>query len=261
MLPLVLHAQNPTQSAHQPATPAWLAADRATLAKKTYTTPPPEIRRLVDAQWDLNVAFTEQSPTRKYFLDIREKEFPPLSAYGKTHLYFGGLEVDPKANRARSLTTDDVYALEVIDPTTGKRTPIETPKGVTIAQSRVVARRNAPRLHRQLRRRVPHLRRGPRDREVDADHDDAAARDARDDTQMDRGQQAHRDGVDSRQPWPRAQKAGARTGPGDPTVDGRARETPSGTSGACSRIRTRKTLMRVLHHGAARDDRHRDARR
>jgi hypothetical protein len=83
---LALNAQNPAPRAQQQATPAWLAADRATLAKETYTVPPAEIRRMVEVPWDLNVAFRDQSPTRKYFLNIREKEFPPLSAYGKPHL-------------------------------------------------------------------------------------------------------------------------------------------------------------------------------
>jgi dipeptidyl aminopeptidase/acylaminoacyl peptidase len=131
--PLVLHAQNAAPRASQQAAPAWLATDRATLAKETYTAPPEEIRRMVEAPWDLNVAFTHQSPTRKYFLNIRQKPFPPLSAFAKPHLYFGGLEVDPKANRNRSLTTHDIDALEVVDGVTGKRTPIETPKDVTIS--------------------------------------------------------------------------------------------------------------------------------
>ena len=133
MSSLHLDAQTPAR-AQQQATPAWLSADRAALANETYTVPPAEIRRMVEVPWDLNVWFSDQSPTRKYFLNVREKEFPPLSAYGKPHLYFGGLEVDPKANRARSLTTRDVYALEVMDPTTGKRTPVDLPKSaITVA--------------------------------------------------------------------------------------------------------------------------------
>lgn len=132
LLPLAVHAQNSPQRAEQQAVAAWLAADRATLAKETYTVPPEDIRRMVEAPWDLNVAFSSQSPTRKYFLNIREKQFPPLSAFGKPHLYFGGLEVDPKANRNRSLTTHDIYALEVVDATTGKRTAIQAPKDITL---------------------------------------------------------------------------------------------------------------------------------
>lgn len=132
--PVALAAQNAAVRTEQQAMAAWLSADRATLAKETYTVPPEEIRRMVEVPWDANVAFSDQSPTRKYFLNVREKEFPPLSAFGKPHLYFGGLEVDPKANRARSLTTHDVYALEVVDGITGKRTPIETPKSaLTVA--------------------------------------------------------------------------------------------------------------------------------
>lgn len=135
LLPVALHAQNAANRTEQQAVPAWLSADRAALAKETYTVPPEEIRRMVEVRWDMNVALTDQSPTRRYFLNVREKEFPPLSAYGKPHLYFGGLEVDPAANRARALTTKPVYALEVVDGSTGKRTPIETPKNAATVSS------------------------------------------------------------------------------------------------------------------------------
>jgi dipeptidyl aminopeptidase/acylaminoacyl peptidase len=123
-----LAAQNPSVRPEQQATPAWLATDRAVLAKETYTFPQPEIRRLVESPWDRGVTLTQPSPDHKHFLNVEEKEFPPLSAYGKPHLYFAGLEVDTKANRARALTTRAVYGLQIIDATTGKPTAIETPK-------------------------------------------------------------------------------------------------------------------------------------
>src|SRR6185503_16752730 len=88
---LLLPAQIPAPRPEQQAAPAWLAASRAVLAKESYTAPPSEIRRLVEAPWDLNVALTLPSPNRKYFLNVQEKEFPPVAAYGKAHLYFAGL--------------------------------------------------------------------------------------------------------------------------------------------------------------------------
>ena len=130
-----LAAQNPARSTQQQqAMPAWLAADRATLAAESYTVPPPEIRRLVEAPWDANVALTQPSPDRKRFLNLQEKK-SPLSAYGKPHLYFAGLVVDTEANRVRSLTTAKAYGLQVVDPATGKVTPIETPKSAATVGS------------------------------------------------------------------------------------------------------------------------------
>ncbi len=91
---------------------------------------------MVEAPWDVNVAFTDQKPDAQVLPQRARKAAKPratLAAFGKTHLYFGGLDIDPRANREQSLNTANAYALEVVDPVTGKRTPIETPKNAAIA--------------------------------------------------------------------------------------------------------------------------------
>ncbi|HEY5219058.1 MAG TPA: hypothetical protein VIJ16_04575, partial [Gemmatimonadaceae bacterium] len=108
-----------------------IASDRALLAKDTYITPPPPIEKLVMAPRYENVALTDQSPDRTHFLRQETDGLPSVNSFGKFHYYFGGLQVDPKANRARALTTRGFSGLSVVDATTGKSVAIQIPKGAT----------------------------------------------------------------------------------------------------------------------------------
>ena len=110
-----------------------IAADRALLAKETYVTPPPEIEKLVAAPRYQNVSLTALSPDRTHFLDLEGPGMGDLNAFGKFHYYFGGLQVDPKANRARALTTRASAGLSIVDATTGKRTAVQLPNGAAVS--------------------------------------------------------------------------------------------------------------------------------
>jgi len=117
------------------AVPAWLAAARETLAKESYAMPPAEIARLATAPRHLNVSLAQPSPDRKYFLKEQSEGLPSVNTFGKHHIYLGGLQVDPKANRARALTTRGATGLQLIDPITNKNIDIAAPKGSTISGS------------------------------------------------------------------------------------------------------------------------------
>jgi dipeptidyl aminopeptidase/acylaminoacyl peptidase len=121
------------QNQAQQNLPAWLAADRELLAKESYVVPPPEIAKLVTAPRHLNVSLTQPSPDRKHFLKEQSEGLPSVTAFGKPHYYFGGLQVDFKTNRARTLTTRGAVGLSLIDPATGKSSNIDTPKGATVS--------------------------------------------------------------------------------------------------------------------------------
>jgi dipeptidyl aminopeptidase/acylaminoacyl peptidase len=121
------------QQQSQDGLAAQLAADRALLATETYVMPPKEIADLVTAPRHLNVSLTQPSPDRKHFLKQESEGLPGIAAFGKPHLYFGGLQVDPQANRARQLTTRGFAGLQLVDATTGRTTSIETPKNATVS--------------------------------------------------------------------------------------------------------------------------------
>jgi dipeptidyl aminopeptidase/acylaminoacyl peptidase len=112
-----------------------LDSAREVLAKESYVRPPEAIAKLVTAPRHLNVSLTTPSPDRRFFLKEQSEGMPTVTAFGKPHFYFGGLQVDPAANRARALTTRGATGLSLIDATTGATTTIEIPKGATVSGS------------------------------------------------------------------------------------------------------------------------------
>jgi dipeptidyl aminopeptidase/acylaminoacyl peptidase len=132
LLTLVLAAM-PLAAQQNQDVPPWLAADRAILSKDTYQLPPAEIASLVTAPRHLNVSLSQPSPDRRLFLKEQTEGLPSVTTFGKPHYYFGGLQVDFKANRVRSFTTRGGTGLSLIDPLTGKTTAIDVPKGATVS--------------------------------------------------------------------------------------------------------------------------------
>jgi len=102
------------------------------LAQETYAKPPAIVEKIVAAPRN-NVAFTNPSPDKRYFLKTESEGLPTIDAFGKPHYRLStGFEVDFKANRARSLTTRGSIGLTLIDPATGATRTIETPKGALV---------------------------------------------------------------------------------------------------------------------------------
>ncbi|HEX7020387.1 MAG TPA: prolyl oligopeptidase family serine peptidase [Gemmatimonadaceae bacterium] len=101
------------------------------LARETYVRPPAVVERIVTAPRNA-VALTNPSPDRRHFLKVETEGLPGIEAFGKFHYRLGGLEIDPKANRARALTTRGGVGLTVVDPHTGKLSTLETPKGALV---------------------------------------------------------------------------------------------------------------------------------
>ena len=118
-----LHAQDVAQQ----------GALKEILAKETFIRPPQAIEKIVTAPWQQNVSLSNQSPDHKHFLKLESEGMPSVQQFGKPHYYLAGLQVDYKANRARTLTTRGAAGLEVIDATTGQTRAIETAKGATIS--------------------------------------------------------------------------------------------------------------------------------
>jgi len=103
------------------------------LTAETYVKPPSAIARLVTAPRQNNVTLNNQSPNRKYFLKLQSEGLPSVETFGKPHYYFGGLQVDFKANRARVLTTRGSSGLAIVDASTGQSRTIETPRGASVS--------------------------------------------------------------------------------------------------------------------------------
>ena len=96
-----------------------------------FLSPPAEIAKTVLAPRHLNVTLSNPSPDRKYFIKAQSEGMPTMAVFAKPHYYLGGVQVDHRANRARSLTTRAGTGFSVIDWESGKSINIEMPKGAT----------------------------------------------------------------------------------------------------------------------------------
>lgn len=112
---------------------AELAAARARLAVENYTAPPESVARLVTAPRHLNVSVTMQSPDRRHFIKQESEGLPSAATFAKPHLKFAGLQVDPVANRVRTMTTRGNAGLQIIDARTGESTAVQVPAGATVS--------------------------------------------------------------------------------------------------------------------------------
>ncbi|MBX9928096.1 MAG: prolyl oligopeptidase family serine peptidase [Gemmatimonadaceae bacterium] len=112
-----------------------VAALQTLLSTEGYVQPPTTMAKLVTAPRQTVVALSNLSPDRSRYMREVSEGLPSVQTFGKAHVYFAGLQVDPKANRARSLTTSRTVGLELIDATSGKRSVIETPKGASVSSA------------------------------------------------------------------------------------------------------------------------------
>lgn len=106
------------------------------LASEQYLKPPAAIERLVTAPRHLNVELQNQSPSRRHFLESVSAGMPTVKEFGKPWYNLGGLQIDWKANRARTMTTRSSKGYQVIDATTGRATNVEVPAGASVSGAR-----------------------------------------------------------------------------------------------------------------------------
>ncbi|HXD23406.1 MAG TPA: prolyl oligopeptidase family serine peptidase [Gemmatimonadaceae bacterium] len=106
--------------------------DHDLLTTETYVRPPSVVDRIIMSP-RTDISFTTPSPDRKWFLKSPGLDRGDVAQFGKPHIYFGGLQVDEHANRARSLTTSTHLGLVLVDPKTSATKTLETPKGASIS--------------------------------------------------------------------------------------------------------------------------------
>jgi len=101
--------------------------------REQYLTPPDEIAEEVLAPRHKNVILNNLSPDSEFFLNTLQGGIPPLSRFAKPYYNLGGLQIDPRGNRARNMTTSSTHGLEIIESRTGESMSIETPDNVLIS--------------------------------------------------------------------------------------------------------------------------------
>jgi dipeptidyl aminopeptidase/acylaminoacyl peptidase len=102
------------------------------LKSETYVKPPANIERMIMAP-RVDISFNAPNADRSWFVRAVGPTRGDIAAYGKPHIYLGGLAVDTKANRARALTLETATKLSLVNPRTGATKDIDAPKGATIS--------------------------------------------------------------------------------------------------------------------------------
>ncbi|HUF25933.1 MAG TPA: prolyl oligopeptidase family serine peptidase [Gemmatimonadaceae bacterium] len=103
------------------------------LAAEGFVRPPAEIAQAVLAPRHLNVSLTNQSPNKKYFLKTQSEGLPSIAEFAKPHHFLGGLQVDSRANRARTFTTRGSAGFDIIEWETGRTIQVQVPRGATVS--------------------------------------------------------------------------------------------------------------------------------
>ena len=124
VLALPLRAQN------NAVPPAW--DPHQILREESFVKPPADVERIIRAA-RTDITFSAPSPDRKWFLRTPASDRGTIADYGKPHILLGGVQIDTRANRARSLTTGTRTGLVLVDPRTMATKTIETPKGAKIS--------------------------------------------------------------------------------------------------------------------------------
>ena len=102
------------------------------LHTETYVKPPAVVERIIMTP-RTDISFASPSPDRKWFVRTVGFDRGSVSEFGKTHVNLGGLQVETKANRARTLTTSTRNGITLVDPRSNETKKIDTPRGASIS--------------------------------------------------------------------------------------------------------------------------------
>ena len=109
------------------------AARTDPISAEGYIAPPSEIARLVTAPREANASFTSPNPgSRRFFVRTVSDGLPTLEFVGKAHYNLGGMQVDYRANRDRTMTMRSGAGLELLEWQTGRKIPVAMPAGARV---------------------------------------------------------------------------------------------------------------------------------
>ena len=126
LLPLSLIAQSP-QAGRSPRDEI--------LSQDGYMTPPREIAEAVLAPRYLNVALSNLSRDKKWFLHEVGDGPVPMKTFSKPFHELGGVFVDYKANRSRTLTVRNNVGIQIISAADGTQRAIQLPPGARVSNA------------------------------------------------------------------------------------------------------------------------------
>ncbi|MFB3853905.1 MAG: prolyl oligopeptidase family serine peptidase [Vicinamibacterales bacterium] len=133
-LPLLAQAPGATQSKEAAAKAPETWADKV-LKQEGYVEPPKELVDAVLAPRHLNISLTNPSPDKKWFLDEIGDGPVVMAVFSKPFHELGGLFVDYKANRVRTLTIRNGTGIQIISAADGSKRQIPLPPGTRVSNA------------------------------------------------------------------------------------------------------------------------------
>jgi len=104
----------------------------ALLATETYISPPNIIADYILSPRHKNFTYSNLSPNGTQFLLTESMGMQTVADMGKPWHNLAGIQIDPAANRSRSMTTGTSIGFTLYDWKTEKRTSVEVPKGARV---------------------------------------------------------------------------------------------------------------------------------
>src|SRR4051812_16484426 len=105
------------------------------LKQQTYQTPPKDLADAVLVPRYLNVALTNASPDKKWFLDTIGDGPVVMKTFSKPFHELGGQFIDYKANRARALTIRNDIGIQLINAIDGTKKTNQVPAGSRLSNA------------------------------------------------------------------------------------------------------------------------------
>lgn len=125
-------ATNPLAAQSSGSANAWNPSE--ILRTEKFVKPPANLERMILTP-RVDISYTNPSPDRTWFIRMTGPTRGSISAYGKTHLWLGGLQVDTRGNRARSVTISNDTGIIIVNPRTGTSRVISVPAGATVTSA------------------------------------------------------------------------------------------------------------------------------
>ncbi|MCX6537678.1 MAG: prolyl oligopeptidase family serine peptidase [Acidobacteria bacterium] len=105
------------------------------LSQESYATPPPELAPAVLAPRWQNVTLGNASQDKKWFLSQIGDGPVPMSTFSKPFHELGGVFIDFKANRVRSLTISNNVGIQITSAADGTKKAIQTPPNARVSNA------------------------------------------------------------------------------------------------------------------------------
>ena len=142
-VPLTILAQTPLVTALAPVATSPIAVEQAQtpsagddiLKREAYQTPPKELADAVLAPRYLNDNLSNLSPDKKYFLKMIGDGPVIMKTFSKPFDELGGVFIDYKANRSRTLTISNSIGIQLISATDGTKKSIQIPAGARVSNA------------------------------------------------------------------------------------------------------------------------------